>query len=130
MAVQRSVHDLTTLEQMPRDEQDHVIGRFRGSNEEISDAPASAHVKRAAQESFNPEAFTLRRSMPWGDVRRNGLYFVAFARSLDPFERVLTRMVGLEDWNSGRALSLHPTRHRRLLLVPTRSRRAARLAGP
>lgn len=97
VAVQRWVHDLTTLEQMPRDEQDHVIGRFRGSNEEISDAPASAHVKRAAQESFDPEAFMLRRSMPWGDVRRNGLYFVAFARSLDPFERVLTRMVGLED---------------------------------
>ncbi len=97
VAVQRWVHDLTTLERMPPDERDQVIGRRHGSNEEIEDAPASAHVKRAAQESFHPEAFMLRRSMPWGDVRQNGLYFVAFARSLDPFERVLTRMVGLED---------------------------------
>ena len=39
----------------------------------------------------------LRRSMPWGDVREHGLYFVAYAASLDPFERVLRRMTGLDD---------------------------------
>lgn len=49
---------------MPRQQQDHTIGRERDSNEEIDDAPESAHVKRTTQESFEPEAFVLRRSMP------------------------------------------------------------------
>ena len=31
---------------------------------EIDEAPESAHVKRTAQESFDPEAFILRASMP------------------------------------------------------------------
>jgi len=39
----------------------------------------------------------VRRSMPWGDVRQRRLYFVAYGESLDRFERVLSRMAGLED---------------------------------
>jgi len=38
-----------------------MFGRRRDDNEEIADAPPSAHVKRTAQESFEPEAFVLRR---------------------------------------------------------------------
>jgi putative iron-dependent peroxidase len=76
---------------------DHVVGRSRRTNEELADAPASAHVKRTAQESFDPPAFMLRRSMPYGTVREHGLYFVAFGATLDPFERALRRMAGLDD---------------------------------
>jgi putative iron-dependent peroxidase len=74
-----------------------IIGRDRDSNDELADAPASAHVKRTAQESYDPPAFMLRRSMPWGDVREHGLYFVAYCATLDAFERQLRRMAGLED---------------------------------
>ncbi|MFT3766859.1 MAG: Dyp-type peroxidase [Minicystis sp.] len=77
--------------------QDDVIGRERKTNEEMPDAPASAHVKRTAQESFDPPAFMLRRSMPWGGAGEQGLYFVAYGESLDRFERVLARMSGRED---------------------------------
>ena len=35
--------------------------------------------------------------MPWGTVHEHGLYFVAYGASLDPFERVLRRMAGLDD---------------------------------
>lgn len=97
VAAQRWIHDLGALERLTAQERDHVIGRYRETNEEIADAPASAHVKRTAQESFTPEAFMLRRSMPWGSVGEHGLEFVAFAASLDPYERVLRRMAGLED---------------------------------
>jgi hypothetical protein len=31
-------------------------------------APPSAHVKSAAQESYDPPAFMVRRSMPWLDL--------------------------------------------------------------
>lgn len=82
---------------MPRQQQDHTIGRERGSNEEIDDAPESAHVKRTAQESFEPEAFVLRRSMPWAEGNEGGLVFTAFGHSLDAFEAQLRRMSGAED---------------------------------
>ncbi|HCM40391.1 MAG: hypothetical protein A2070_07685 [Bdellovibrionales bacterium GWC1_52_8] len=97
VAAQRWVHDLKKMDKMSQEERDHVIGRDRVTNEELADAPVSAHVKRAAQESYTPPAFMLRRSMPWGNVKAHGLYFVAFGASLDPFEQVLRRMAGLED---------------------------------
>jgi len=58
------------------------------SNDELAAAAVGAR-QRVAQESFTPESFLLRRSMPWGDVREHGLYFVAYAATLDPFERIL-----------------------------------------
>ena len=97
VAVQRYVHDLARFEKLDVAARDAVIGRRFDTNEEIPDAVATAHVKRSAQESFDPPAFMLRRSMPWGDVREHGLYFVAYVESLDRFERVLHRMAGLED---------------------------------
>lgn len=96
-AVQRWLHDLPQLQGMSGQARDHVIGRRLEDNEEIEDAPESAHVKRSAQESFDPEAFMVRRSMPWSERGQHGLYFVAFVESLDRFERVLRRMVGLDD---------------------------------
>ncbi|MDH4097464.1 MAG: Dyp-type peroxidase [Nitrospira sp.] len=60
-------------------------------------APASAHVKRSAQESFDLPAFMVRRSMPWATAQEQGLEFIAYVESLDRFERVLRRMAGLDD---------------------------------
>lgn len=97
VAVQRWVHDLAALEAMTAAERDHTVGRRRSDNEELPDAPASAHVKRTAQESFDPPAFVVRRSMPWAEAGGAGLVFVAFGRSLDAFQAQLRRMLGLED---------------------------------
>lgn len=97
VVVQQWVHDLDVFEQMNALAQDDVIGRRKIDNEEIQQAPPSAHVKRTAQESFTPEAFVLRRSMPWMDGDQAGLMFVAFGRSFSPFEAQLRRMAGAED---------------------------------
>jgi putative iron-dependent peroxidase len=97
VAVQRWHHHLSRFEAMPRQQQDHTIGRDRESNEELDDAPETAHVKRTAQESFDPEAFVLRRSMPWAEGNAGGLIFTAFGRSFDAFEALLGRMSGAED---------------------------------
>lgn len=97
VAVQRWRHDYSAFDAMGRERQDLCIGRRRDDNQEIDDAPPSAHVKRTAQESFEPEAFVLRRSMPWSDDRESGLQFVAFGRSFDAFEAQLRRMTGGED---------------------------------
>jgi putative iron-dependent peroxidase len=97
VAVQQWAHDLDQFQSMTQTQQDHTIGRRKSDNEELEDAPESAHVKRTAQESFAPEAFVLRRSMPWADATDEGLVFVAFGKSFDAFEALLGRMVGAED---------------------------------
>lgn len=97
VAVQQWVHDLRHFETLDQADQDNIVGRRRSDNEELEDAPESAHVKRTAQESFEPEAFVVRRSMPWADQRGEGLMFVSFGHNLDGFEAQLRRMVGEED---------------------------------
>jgi putative iron-dependent peroxidase len=97
VAVQDWRHDLEHFEAMAPEVQDHTIGRRKRNNEELEDAPESAHVKRTAQERFEPEAFVLRRSMPWTEGIEAGLVFVAFGRSLDAFTAQLRRMTGQED---------------------------------
>jgi putative iron-dependent peroxidase len=96
-AVQRWVHDFPRFQALSAEQRDNVIGRLLEGNDEIEDAPLSAHVRRSAQESFDPDAFMVRRSMPWSERGEHGLYFLAFGNTLDRFERVLTRMVGLDD---------------------------------
>ena len=97
VAVQRWEHDLGRFRSRPAKEQDMIIGRQKKTNEEIPDAPPSAHVRRSAQDSFSPPATMFRRSMPWARGDRQGLEFIAFAHSLSAFDRILRRMAGLED---------------------------------
>ncbi|MDQ3282814.1 MAG: Dyp-type peroxidase [Acidobacteriota bacterium] len=97
VVVQRWVHDLARFQKFDEGDRENLIGRRAESNEEIEDAPESAHVKRTAQESFDPEAFMVRRSMPWAAAEMEGLEFVAFVESLDRFERMMRRMAGLDD---------------------------------
>lgn len=96
-AIQHWEHDLRYMKSLPQNEQDDIIGRRLSDNEEFEDAPESAHVKRTAMEDFDPEAFVVRRSMPYieGDVQ--GLVFLAFGESLDQFEVQMRRMIGLDD---------------------------------
>lgn len=97
VAVQQWVHDLDTFQAMSRQQQDYTFGRDQVSNEELDEAPESAHVKRTAQEDFTPEAFVVRRSMPWANETEEGLVFVAFGKSFDAFEALMNRMIGLDD---------------------------------
>ena len=96
-AVQQWLHDFPKFDAMPRTEQDNCFGRRRDDNEELEDAPESAHVKRTAQEDFEPEAFVVRRSMPWVAGADAGLVFLAFGKSFDAYEAQLRRMTGHDD---------------------------------
>jgi putative iron-dependent peroxidase len=97
VAVQQWAHDLDRFEAHAPRERDALIGRSAETNEELDDAPASAHVKRTAQESYDPPAFMVRRSMPWAGAAQQGLEFVAFVASLDTFERMMRHMIGADD---------------------------------
>jgi len=95
--VQRFVHRHGPFSRLPVAQQSLVIGRERESDEELDAAPASAHVKRTAQEDFDPAAFLWRRSMPWGTPLRHGLQFIAFMAELDRADRMLRKMAGQHD---------------------------------
>jgi len=82
---------------MTTKDQDNAVGRRRSDNKELTGAPRSSHVKRTAQESFSPEAFILRRSMPWTDGDAGGLNFVAFGKSFDAFEAQLNPHSAVKD---------------------------------
>ena len=97
VAVQKWQHNLAHFATLEQQDKDHIIGRRLSDNEELDDAPISAHVKRTAQESFTPQAFMLRRSMPYTEAKEAGLVFVCFANSPTPFKQQLARMVGKED---------------------------------
>jgi putative iron-dependent peroxidase len=97
VAVQRWTHDLARFNAHPQDHRDNIIGRRQSDNEELADAPETAHVKRSAQESYEPAAFMWRRSQPWSNNDGHGLEFIAYGASLDPFEAMMKRMAGLED---------------------------------
>jgi putative iron-dependent peroxidase len=97
VAVQQWVHDLDAFEALGDMDRNNHIGRRLSDNEELADAPVTAHVKRTAQESFDPPAFVLRRSMPWMMSMQAGLMFVAFGRSLYAFEAQMRRMAGQAD---------------------------------
>jgi len=97
VAIQQWLHNFDVLSSMNDTEKDDSIGRHVSDNEEFDEAPISAHVKRAAQESFSPEAFVLRRSMPWAEGMDAGLIFVAFGQSFSAFDAILNRMIGNED---------------------------------
>ncbi|MEG0922332.1 MAG: Dyp-type peroxidase [Comamonas sp.] len=101
-AVQQWLHDMAAFERMSALQKDHMIGRRLSDNEELDDAPESAHVKRTAQESFEPEAFILRRNMPWWQVQADGsdtvgAIFAGFGRSFYAFEAQMRRMAGEDD---------------------------------
>lgn len=102
LALQQWQHDMPAFHALAPAARDNAIGRRHSDNEELDDAPESAHVKRTAQESFEPEAFVLRRSMPWWSTNAQGqdqmgLMFAAFGHSLDAFEAQWRRMLGLDD---------------------------------
>ena len=102
LALQQWEHNMPAFHSLAPDARDNAMGRRLSDNEELDDAPASAHTKRTAQESFTPEAFVVRRSMPWWNTSaqgqdRMGLMFAAFGHSLDAFEAQWRRMLGLED---------------------------------
>ena len=97
VAVQQWVHDLDAFEALEDEARDFHIGRRLSDNEELEHAPETAHVKRTAQESFDPEAFVLRRSMPWMASMQAGLMFVAFGKSFYAFEAQMRRMAGYDD---------------------------------
>lgn len=96
--VQRYLHFRSRFFGLDAPSRDDVIGRRHADDSEMGDsAPLAAHIRRVDQEGFEEPSFIVRRSMPWGDIRRHGLQFVALMKDLGCAERMLARMLGVAD---------------------------------
>jgi porphyrinogen peroxidase len=98
--VMRWVHDLDAFARLSVGDQERVFGRTRATSRELSaeDKPPDAHIARVEiTDDAGGERPIYRRSVPYGTVTEAGLYFVAFSADRTRFDRMLSRMFGLED---------------------------------
>lgn len=93
---QRYQHNLTLWNSLAEHEQEDVYGRTKLDNVEYDsdDKPLTAHTKRTSlkdEQGNNIEI--VRQSMPYGDMKRKGLFFVSYCQSPKPFEIMLKSMI-------------------------------------
>ncbi len=93
---QRYVHDLTKWAAQSTTEQEGAIGRRKRDSKELSDKvkPPTAHISRVVIEEHGEELQIVRHSFPYGTVTEAGLFFIAYNKTLDTFEKMLSRMMG------------------------------------
>ncbi len=91
---QRYVHDLKRWAAVPQAEQEATIGRRKTDSEELETKPPTAHISRVVIEEDGRELEIVRHSFPYGTVSESGLFFIAYSRTLDTTEKMLSRMMG------------------------------------
>lgn len=95
---QRYVHHLERWNTMPQQEQEGIIGRTKPDSVELDDdvKPPTAHISRVVIEEDGTELEIVRHSLPYGSAcGESGLFFLAYARDLTIYDKMLQRMFGL-----------------------------------
>ena len=94
MITARFVHDLAAFHAQTTDEQENTIGRTKLDSVELDPLPETSHIGRVQIEHDGEELEIYRRSVPFGDVREHGLYFVAFSADPSRYIEMLAAMYG------------------------------------
>jgi len=93
---QRYQHNLTLWGSLAEHEQEDVYGRTKLDNVEYDneDKALTAHTKRTSLKDEQGNSLEIvRQSMPYGDMKRKGLFFVSYCQSPKPFEIMLKSMI-------------------------------------
>ncbi|WP_448565602.1 Dyp-type peroxidase [Thalassotalea ganghwensis] len=94
--IQRYRHNLNLWNTLEVKEQEDIIARTKIDNEEYTseNKPATAHIKRVNLKDEQGKSIEiLRQSMPYGDMKLQGLMFVAYCHSPEPFTMMLRSMI-------------------------------------
>jgi len=94
--IQRYQHNLTLWNTLADKDQEEVYGRTKFDNieHESDKKQLTAHTKRTSLKDENGDSIEIvRQSMPYGDMRRQGLFFVSYCHSPKPFEIMLKSMI-------------------------------------
>jgi len=93
---QRYQHNLTLWNSLNNKEQEDTYGRTKLDNIEYNseDKPLTAHTKRTNLKDEQGNTIEiLRQSMPYGDMKCQGLFFVSYCHSPKPFAVMLKSMI-------------------------------------
>ncbi len=93
---QRYQHNLTLWRSLNDHEQEDVYGRTKVDNIEYESdqKPLTAHTKRTSLKDEQGNSIEiLRQSMPYGDMKQQGLFFISYCQSPEPFELMLKSMI-------------------------------------
>jgi porphyrinogen peroxidase len=107
--IQKYLHDMSRWNALTVEQQEHVIGRKKLSDIELSDEvkPTSAHSALTTIEENGREVKILRDNMPFGKPGQGefGTYFIGYSRSPRTTEQMLENMfVGRPPGNYDRLL--------------------------
>lgn len=94
--IQRYRHNLDSWQQLQTEKQEAIIGRTKSDNIEFKAEHKKrfAHTKRTSLKDDNGQSLEiLRQSMPYGNMKVQGLFFVSCCRSSQPFTRMLESMI-------------------------------------
>ncbi|NMP31878.1 Dyp-type peroxidase [Thalassotalea sp. M1531] len=94
--IQRYRHNLKLWSMLKEKAQEDIFGRTKLENVEYAsqDKPLTAHTKRTALKDDDGNSIEiLRQSMPYGDMKMQGLFFVSYGRSPEPFTIMLKSMI-------------------------------------
>ena len=125
VVVQKYLHDLAAWDALPVPTQELIIGRTKLSNIELDDAakPPDSHLAlNVIEDEAGQELQILRFNMPFGTVgtREFGTYYIAYAKSPEIIERMLSNMfLGTDDAAHDRILDFSTAVTGNLFFVPT-----------
>jgi putative iron-dependent peroxidase len=125
VVVQKYLHDLTTWNALPVEEQERVIGRTKLADIELPDdiQPANSHVTlNTIVDPDGTERQILRDNMPFGRVgsAEFGTYYIAYASTPQVPEKMLENMfIGDPPGNYDRILDFSVAVTGNLFFVPT-----------
>jgi putative iron-dependent peroxidase len=94
--IQRYRHDLDKWNAMKVENQEEVIGRTKTDDIEFKseDKAKFSHTKRTSiKQADGKSVEILRQSMPYGDMKVQGLMFISCAKSPKPFTDMLSSMI-------------------------------------
>ena len=94
--IQRYRHNLHLWNSIETKEQEDVFGRTKIDNVEYENdvKPLTSHIKRTNLKDDNGNSIEIvRQSMPYGDMKLQGLFFVAYCKTPEAFELMLHSMI-------------------------------------
>jgi putative iron-dependent peroxidase len=107
--IQKYLHDMSKWNTLTTEQQEHIIGRQKLSDIELSDAvkPTSAHSALTTIDENGKELKILRDNMPFGKPGQGefGTYFIGYSRTPRTTEQMLQNMfIGRPPGNYDRLL--------------------------
>jgi putative iron-dependent peroxidase len=94
--VMRWIHDLDAFHAMSVEDQEKIVGRRKHDSSPLTrqERHPTGHLARVQIDVDEVEQQIYRRSVPYGTVTENGLYFVGFSAERVRFELMLASMFG------------------------------------